>query len=141
MGVTAIWTAVHYRIPILFVIVNNHSYFNDELHQEHLAVARGRPAENKWIGQQMLDPELDLATLARGQGAVGFGQITELRELCDVLREAIAVVDTGRVAVVDVHASPAWLCGAGYRRRFGKLGVRWRCSIFASTRVAPLRVR
>jgi thiamine pyrophosphate-dependent acetolactate synthase large subunit-like protein len=108
MGVTAIWTAVHYRIPILFVIANNHSYFNDELHQEHLAVARGRPAENKWIGQQMLNPELDLPTLARGQGAFGFGQVTDLRELSKVLREAIAVVDDGKVAVVDVRVAPGY---------------------------------
>src|ERR1700752_5363196 len=100
MGVTAIWTAVRYEIPILFVIVNNHSYFNDELHQEHLAVARGRPPENKWIGQQMLGPELDLPTLARGQGALGFGQVTDLRELGHVLAEAIAAVESGKVAVV-----------------------------------------
>jgi len=29
MGVTAIWTAVHYRIPLLFVVCNNRSFFND----------------------------------------------------------------------------------------------------------------
>jgi thiamine pyrophosphate-dependent acetolactate synthase large subunit-like protein len=108
MGVTAIWTAVHYQIPILFVIVNNHSYYNDELHQEHLAVERGRPPENKWIGQQMLAPELDLPTLARGQGALGFGQITELRELSKVLVEAIAAVEAGKVAVVDVRVEPGY---------------------------------
>src|SRR5207248_849209 len=30
---TALWTAAHHAIPILFVIANNQSYFNDEEHQ------------------------------------------------------------------------------------------------------------
>jgi hypothetical protein len=56
MGVTALWTAVHYRIPLLIVIANNRSFFNDEVHQERVARMRGRPVENKWIGQRMADP-------------------------------------------------------------------------------------
>ena len=108
MGVTAVWTAVHYKIPILFVICNNHSYYNDELHQEHLAIQRGRPPENKWIGQQMLGPELDLPMLARGQGAMGLGQVIELADLERTLREAIAHVDAGGVAVVDVRVEPGY---------------------------------
>jgi thiamine pyrophosphate-dependent acetolactate synthase large subunit-like protein len=108
MGVTAIWTAVRYQIPILFVIVNNHSYYNDELHQEHLAVQRGRPPENKWIGQQMLGPELDIPMLSRGQGAEAFGQVTSLRELPGVLEEAIRLVDAGKVVVVDVRVEPGY---------------------------------
>ena len=53
MGVTAVWTAVHYKIPLLFVLANNRSFYNDELHQERMARARNRPVENKWIGQRM----------------------------------------------------------------------------------------
>ena len=108
MGVTAVWTAVRYQIPILFVIVNNHSYYNDELHQEHLAVARGRPPENKWIGQQMLGPELDIPMMARGQGAVGLGQVTSLDDLPRVLAEAIRLVDEGKTVVVDVRVEPGY---------------------------------
>jgi thiamine pyrophosphate-dependent acetolactate synthase large subunit-like protein len=111
MGVTAIWTAVHYKIPILFVICNNHAYFNDVLHQEHLAHERGRPPENRWIGQEMLGPELDLPTMARGQGAKGFGQVTKLSDLAGTLREALAIVDGGGVAVVDVRVA------AGYQEK------------------------
>jgi thiamine pyrophosphate-dependent acetolactate synthase large subunit-like protein len=99
---------VHYKIPILFVICNNHSYYNDELHQEHLAVQRGRPPENKWIGQQMLGPELDLPMLARGQGAMGLGQVVALGDLEKTLREALAHVEAGGVAVVDVRVEPGY---------------------------------
>lgn len=108
MGVTAVWTAVHYKIPILFLICNNHAYFNDVLHQDHLAVERGRPVENRWIGQEMQNPELDIATLARGQGAHGFGQVTQLSELTRTLRDALTVVENGGVAVVDVRVDPGY---------------------------------
>src|SRR5439155_19018880 len=51
MGVTALWTAVRNSIPLLLVVANNRSFFNDELHQERVALQRGRPPENRWIGQ------------------------------------------------------------------------------------------
>ena len=81
MGVTAVWTAVHYKIPLLFVLANNRSFYNDELHQERMARARNRPVENKWIGQRMSDPEVDLAAMGRAQGAVGFGPVTKPGDL------------------------------------------------------------
>jgi thiamine pyrophosphate-dependent acetolactate synthase large subunit-like protein len=103
MGVTAVWTAVHYRLPLLLVIVNNRSFFNDELHQERVARMRDRPVENRWIGQRMADPELDLATLARGQGARGIGPVTSQADLERALQSAIEAVEAGEVVVVDVH--------------------------------------
>ena len=60
MGCTAVWTAVHYRIPILFLVANNRSFYNDEVHQERVAVARNRPVDNKWIGQRIGDPDIDI---------------------------------------------------------------------------------
>jgi thiamine pyrophosphate-dependent acetolactate synthase large subunit-like protein len=33
MGVTALWTATHYRLPCLFLVANNRSFYNDEMHQ------------------------------------------------------------------------------------------------------------
>jgi len=108
MGVTAIWTAVHYKIPLLFVIANNRSFYNDELHQERMARMRARPVENKWIGQRMTDPEIDLAAMARAQGAHGFGPVGDPAKLAAALKEAIAIVDSGGVAVVDVHVEPGY---------------------------------
>jgi len=52
MGVQALWTAVRHRIPLLVVVANNRSYFNDELHQERVASTRGRDVRNRWIGQR-----------------------------------------------------------------------------------------
>jgi thiamine pyrophosphate-dependent acetolactate synthase large subunit-like protein len=108
MGVTAVWTAVHYKIPLLFVIANNRSFYNDELHQERMARARNRPVENKWIGQRMSDPDVDIAAMGRAQGAAGFGPVTKPGDLAGVLQKAIAEVDAGGVAVVDVRVEPGY---------------------------------
>ena len=108
MGVTALWTAVHYRIPLLLVIANNRSFYNDEVHQERVARMRNRPVENKWIGQRMTEPDIDLAALARAQGALGLGPITSYDELAPAYAQAIAAVEQGGVAVVDVRVEPGY---------------------------------
>ena len=108
MGVTAIWTAVHYRIPLLFVVCNNRSFFNDELHQERVARIRNRPVENRWIGQRISDPDIDCAALGRAQGAVGFDPVTKARDLVPIFTKAIAAVESGSVAVVDVRVEPGY---------------------------------
>ncbi len=108
MTVTSLWTAVHYRIPLLIVVANNRSFYNDEVHQERMAILRKRPVENKWIGQKMLDPEIDLAAMARAQGARGFGPVTRRDELAARLAEAVEAVANGEVAVVDVRIEPGY---------------------------------
>jgi hypothetical protein len=69
---------------------------------------RNRPVENRWIGQRIADPEIDLAQLARAQGAVGFGPITDGAELAGAFSGAIEAVDGGSVAVVDVRVAPGY---------------------------------
>ncbi len=123
MSVTSLWTAVHYRIPLLIVVANNRSFYNDEVHQERMAIMRNRPVENKWIGQKMLDPEIDLAALARAQGAHGFGPISKAEELPKVFAEAIAAVDAGGVAVVDVRIEPGYGARDSQRRHGAQDGV------------------
>jgi thiamine pyrophosphate-dependent acetolactate synthase large subunit-like protein len=108
MGVTALWTAAHYRIPLLMVIANNRSFFNDELHQERVARMRNRPVENRWIGQRISDPDIDLAAMARAQGAEGFGPVRTESDLAAALKSAIAAVEGGAVAVVDVRVEPGY---------------------------------
>jgi len=109
MGVTAIWTAVHYRIPLLILVANNRSFYNDEVHQERVAKIRKRPVENKWIGQHIKDPEVDLAGMATAQGALGIGPVEDIDALDAAMARAIAHVDGGGVAVVDVRIEPGYL--------------------------------
>ncbi|OWT77612.1 MULTISPECIES: thiamine pyrophosphate-binding protein [unclassified Achromobacter] len=105
MGITALWTAVSYGIPLLVIVANNRSFFNDEVHQEKVAQMRSRPVENKWIGQRIEGPEIDLAGLARAQGALGWGSVRTASELAEALDEAIAAVQAGKVAVIDARVA------------------------------------
>ena len=108
MGVTAIWTATHYKLPCLMLVANNRSFYNDELHQERVARERGRPVENKWIGQRIDEPDIDIAAMARAQGAVGIGPVKELSQLKPSLEEAIRHLKDGAVCVVDVRVVPGY---------------------------------
>jgi hypothetical protein len=78
------------------------------VHQERIARARGRPVENKWIGQRMSDPDIDLAGIGRAQGAEGFGPVATGDDLATALAAAVGVVAEGGVAVVDVRVQPGY---------------------------------
>jgi thiamine pyrophosphate-dependent acetolactate synthase large subunit-like protein len=108
MGATSLWTAAHYRIPLLLIVANNRSFYNDEVHQERVARMRSRPVENKWIGQRISDPDVDLAAIGRAQGATGWGPIEHLAELAPALEAALQAVTAGSVAVVDVRVQPGY---------------------------------
>ena len=72
------------------------------------ARARSRPVANKWIGQRIADPEIDLAALGRAQGASGHGPVRTRAELKRALSAAIGEVERGGVAVVDVRVEPGY---------------------------------
>jgi acetolactate synthase I/II/III large subunit len=111
MGVTALWTAVAQKIPLLVIVANNRSYFNDEVHQERMARVRKRPVERKWIGQRIDDPPPDLAGMARAQGAVGIGPIAKPADLPAAIAEGLAHVRAGKVCVIDVIVRPEYSSG------------------------------
>ena len=108
MGVTAVWTAVHYRLPCLFVVANNRSFYNDERHQERMANARGRPVANKWIGQRIDDPDIDVAAMARAQGAEGIGPVATATELEAALVAGLRRTQEGAVVVIDARVRPGY---------------------------------
>lgn len=108
MGCQAIWTAVRYGIPNLIVVCNNRSFFNDEVHQEQIAIARKRPISNKRIGMQIDGPLIDIAGLARAQGAFATGPVRNGVELSNALAEGISRVRAGEVVVIDAHVLPGY---------------------------------
>ncbi len=108
MGNTAVWTAVHYGIPCLMIICNNRSFFNDERHQGHVAEYRSRPPENRWIGQKIIDPDIDIAAMARAQGAEGIGPVTQMTDMQPAIARGIAIVKAGGVCVIDARVLPGY---------------------------------
>lgn len=103
MATGAIWTAVHYKVPVLMVINNNTSWFNDEEHQFKIAKSRGRPAENAYIGTTTRDPDVNFVEVAEGYGAYAEGPIVDPADLTGTFKRAVKVVEDGGVAVVDVR--------------------------------------
>ncbi|MEK6600886.1 MAG: thiamine pyrophosphate-binding protein [Candidatus Binatota bacterium] len=100
---SALWTAANMRVPLLTVMTNNRVYYNDVEHQEKVAIARGRPVENKFVGMQMEKPAVDFANLARSFGISGEGPVTEPDKIRPALDRAIKVIkEEGRPALVDV---------------------------------------
>jgi thiamine pyrophosphate-dependent acetolactate synthase large subunit-like protein len=108
MGATALWTAAHYGIPCLILVANNRSFFNDELHQERVAKERSRPVENRWIGQRISGPDIDIAMMARAQGAEGIGPVAKASELKAAIEKGIQAARNGAVCVVDLRVAPGY---------------------------------
>ncbi len=106
MGATAIWSAAHHRIPLLILVNNNRSYFNDELHQDNVARTRGREVKNRWIGLRLEDPMPNIAKLAEAQGAVGIGPITKPADVKQAIEQGVDVLKKGGVCVIDLHVDP-----------------------------------
>ena len=106
MGGTAVWTAAHYRLPLLIVVANNSSFHNDVVHAERMASQRQRPARNTWIGQAISDPDPDLPAFARSLGFHAAGQVRDRSALPAALAVAVAATRSGKCALVDVRIRP-----------------------------------
>jgi thiamine pyrophosphate-dependent acetolactate synthase large subunit-like protein len=113
MGVSALWTAARYRIPLLIVIANNTGYYIDEQHQVTTSLARQRPTETAPIGQRIDDPEVDIVAMAKAQGFDGAGPVRARSQLGPAIAAGIAAVEAGRCYLIDVRISPDY---EGYPR-------------------------
>ena len=108
MGATALWTAVHHRVPLLVMIANNASYYVDEEHQRTVSRQRKRSLDNAWIGQRIDDPPIDLCAMARSQGCSA-ERIERRAEFTAAIQRGIAAVDAGQCHVIDVRILPDYM--------------------------------
>ncbi|KAK4612235.1 Benzoylformate decarboxylase [Fulvia fulva] len=108
MGSSALWTAARYRLPLLVIVANNGSYFNDEVHQERVANHRGRNVENKGIGMKLDNPQPDLHKIAEGLGCtvVRDSRVVEKSKLGTAIADAVGKVREGKCVVLDVRVLP-----------------------------------
>ena len=106
MGGTAVWTAAHYRLPLLIVVANNSFFFNDVVHQERIAGQRQRAAGNAWIGQAIADPDPDLAAFARSLGVAAPDPVRDRSALPAALATAVEAARSGQCVLVDVRVRP-----------------------------------
>lgn len=107
-GNTALWTAAKYRIPMLVIISNNRSNFNDELHQETVAKDRDRPVENRWIGMRISEPDIDLTRVAKSLGFEAQGPIEKMGDLLPAIEKGLKAVEAGGCHFINVHVSTGY---------------------------------
>lgn len=111
MGANALWTAARHQIPILIIVANNRAYYNDVAHQETVALKRKRNVENKWVGQRLEDPAIDLAAIAIAQGFYAEGPVGDEASLKTSLANAIRQVESSQSALIDVVITSGYMSG------------------------------
>ena len=109
MGMNALWTASNQNLPMLLIAANNRSYYNDEVHQERVALQRGRPVENKSIGQKLDNPAVDLSQIAAAQGFETQAPVMSASELAKALEAAARVVGAGGRYFIDARVEPGYM--------------------------------
>ena len=108
MGVNALWTASHFQIPVMILVADNRSYYNDEMHQERVAQMRDRPPQNRWIGQRIDDPKVDLVAMARAQGFESEDPVTTSDGLAHALKRGAEIVANGGRYFIDSVVQPGY---------------------------------
>ena len=98
----SLWTAAHHKIPMLVVMFNNRSYYQDVGHQTAITRMRERSLENVGVGVTLREPDTDFATLAKSFSLYGDGPIEDPDQIQPALEKGIKVVkEDGRLALID----------------------------------------
>jgi len=84
--VQALWTAAHYRIPVVFVILNNTSY---RILKQRLHSLRGHAEQvDTYVGMELLDPAVDFVGLSRSFG-VAAERAKTVHDATDLIAKAL----------------------------------------------------
>jgi thiamine pyrophosphate-dependent acetolactate synthase large subunit-like protein len=101
-----LWTAAHHRIPLLTVMHNNRAYHQERMFLADMAGRTQRDVRRAGIGNDLTDPNIDYATLARAYGVHGLGPIDNPNDLAPALKRAVDIVKRGEPVLVDVVTQP-----------------------------------
>jgi benzoylformate decarboxylase len=86
-AIQGLWTAAHYDLPVVFVICNNAQY---RILKAGLLAFRSEPAkQGKFIGMDLIQPEIDFVKLAESMGVTA-QRITKAQEVGPALRQALS---------------------------------------------------
>ncbi len=101
-----LWTAAHHQIPLLMVMHNNRGYYQEVMHLQRMAALHRRRPDTALIGNEIDNPAIDYAKLAQAHGVWAEGPISDPKLLHAALKRALAVVKSGRPALLDVVCQP-----------------------------------
>jgi benzoylformate decarboxylase len=94
--VQALWTAAHYKLPVIWVIFNNTSY---RILKQRLVAMRGLAEQaDNFVGMELTDPAVDFVGLARALGIEGQRART-VKEATDLIAKGLK---DGTPLLIDV---------------------------------------
>lgn len=94
--VQGLWTAARYRIPVIWVILNNTSY---RILKQRLVNMRGLAEQaDTFVGMELTDPAVDFVGLARSLG-VEAQRATTVHETTDLIAQGLK---SGSALLIDV---------------------------------------
>jgi benzoylformate decarboxylase len=100
--IQGLWTAAHYRIDAVFMILNNTSY---RILKQRLHNMRGLADQaDSYVGMELLDPAIDFVSLARALG-VRAERARTVHEATDLLAQALKC---GGPTLIDVELDRAF---------------------------------
>ena len=103
----SLYTLAHHDIPMLVVMFNNRSYYQDVGHQTAVSSNRERSVETVGIGVNLDGPSTDFATLAQSFGLAGIGPILDAADIGPALKKGLEIVkNERRTAVIDTIVQP-----------------------------------
>lgn len=106
MAPGVLWTMAHHSLPMLNVMHNNRAWHQEVMHLQRVANRRQRHPERAHIGTAINEPNIDYAGLARSMGVWAEGPISDPAKLGPALTRALAVVKSGKPALLDVVTQP-----------------------------------
>ncbi len=105
-----LWTAAKHKIPLLSVMHNNRGYHQEVMHVQRLANFRNRKVhlggDMGPIGTSLEKPDIEYHKLAESMGWWAKGPIKDPAQLKSALKEAVAVVQSGHPALLNVWTQP-----------------------------------
>lgn len=89
-GIQGLWTAAHYRVPVVFLVANNAQYKILKIIGSEMGLPR--VARGELLGMDLVEPEIDFVGLARSFGVEAF-RVSEPDELSERVRDALGRVE------------------------------------------------
>jgi len=101
-----LWTAAHHRIPLLTIMHNNRAYHQERMYITDMAARANRDVSRSNIGNELADPFIDYASLAKAYGVQGIGPIVNPADLAPAIKRAIEIVKRGEPVLIDTVTQP-----------------------------------
>ncbi len=101
-----LWTAAHYKIPLLMLMHNNRAYHNELMGIQRTANRRSRGIDNVHLCARIENPFIDYAKVAQGLGVRAEGPIEDPKLLAAAIKRGIEAVKGGEPYLIDTITQP-----------------------------------